>query len=404
MAADDKNAAKISGELHAKENQLEKYANTPELAAAQKNFTSLSKTREALAKCNYNLEKGNKFTRENKNALENARKAKDFATTAVAKLEVELDDLKKDIPEEYSTDADKAKLDADLAVADKESAELNNAWENAQKIFNSARETRSAAVATLNSAKKTFAELQSELKDKTEPDIDKLKQNAEIASDKYGTALNEKSKLEIKFDTLKKISIKLADIRKKLADEQKIAEIWRRLSDVANATGKGESELKISFQRYYLSTMFDEVVSEANNCLKKMSNGRYLFRMKDAGKTKAKSAGLNLEIFDEYTGSLRPVETLSGGESFLASLSLALGLAAVVQNNSGGIKLDTIFIDEGFGTLDTETLDFAMKTLIELQDGGRLVGIISHVEELKNQISVRLEVKKEKFGSSAKFF
>ena len=136
--------------------------------------------------------------------------------------------------------------------------------------------------------------------------------------------------------------------------------------------------------------------------MKEMSGGRYFFQMKDAGKTKAKSAGLNLEIFDEYTGALRPVETLSGGESFLASLSLALGLAAVVQNNSGGIKLDTIFIDEGFGSLDAETLDDAISTIIN-QSGGRLVGIISHVEELKKQIPIRLEVKKTKNGSTAKF-
>jgi len=185
-------------------------------------------------------------------------------------------------------------------------------------------------------------------------------------------------------------------------EAKKIADIWRRLSDVANATGKGESELKISFQRYYLSTMFKDVVDEANNRLKKMSNGRYLFQMKDAGKTKAQKAGLNLEIFDEYSGAFRPVETLSGGESFLASLSLALGLASVVRNKAGGIKLDTIFIDEGFGSLDNETLDFAISTIIE-QSGGRLVGIISHIEELKSQIPVRLEVTKKKTGSTAEF-
>ena len=175
--------------------------------------------------------------------------------------------------------------------------------------------------------------------------------------------------------------------------------MWETLYQVAS--GKTS---KISFQRYYLSTMFKEVISEANNRLEKMSGGRYRFQnKKEVTDGRIRSAGLDLEIVDDFSGTARPVETLSGGESFLASLSLALGLAAVVQNNSGGIKLDTIFIDEGFGTLDTETLDFAIKTLMELQSGGRLVGIISHVEELKNQIPVRLEVNKTKTGSTAEF-
>ena len=124
--------------------------------------------------------------------------------------------------------------------------------------------------------------------------------------------------------------------------------------------------------------------------------------MKDAGRTKAKTAGLNLEILDEYSGAFRPVETLSGGESFLASLSLALGLAAVVRNRVGGMELETIFIDEGFGSLDSEALDDAISTIIE-QSGGRLVGIISHVEGLKSRIPVRLELTKNKTGSTAEF-
>ena len=192
----------------------------------------------------------------------------------------------------------------------------------------------------------------------------------------------------------KKISALAQDL--KVADKNFL--MWKNLSDVA-----GGYVSKISFQRYYLATMFKEVIDEANNRLEKMSGGRYRFRNKEDVSGRQRKAGLDLEILDDYTDTARPVETLSGGESFLASLSLALGLAAVVQNNSGGIELDTIFIDEGFGTLDTEALDFAIKTLIELQSGGRLVGIISHVEELKYRVPVRLEVTKYKSGSTAKF-
>ena len=119
--------------------------------------------------------------------------------------------------------------------------------------------------------------------------------------------------------------------------------------------------------------------------------------------SRAKYYGLDFEIYDEFTSTTRPVETLSGGESFLASLSLALGLADVVQNNAGGIKLDTIFIDEGFGSLDSDTLDLTIRALNDLKKDGRLVGIISHVEELKQQIRVKLEVIKGKNGSFARF-
>jgi len=115
------------------------------------------------------------------------------------------------------------------------------------------------------------------------------------------------------------------------------------------------------------------------------------------------AGGLDLEIFDEYTGYSRPVVTLSGGEAFLASLSLALGLADLVQQYSGGIYLDTVFIDEGFGSLDSETLDLAVNTLVDLQSSGRLVGIISHVNELRERIDARLEIVPEACGSITKF-
>ena len=117
-----------------------------------------------------------------------------------------------------------------------------------------------------------------------------------------------------------------------------------------------------------------------------------------------KQGGLDMEVFDHYSGYARPVATLSGGESFLASLALALGLADVVQAYAGGTRLDTMFIDEGFGTLDEDTLDVALKALFELQESGRLIGIISHVEELRSRIPARLEVTKTRSGGSTARF
>lgn len=134
-----------------------------------------------------------------------------------------------------------------------------------------------------------------------------------------------------------------------------------------------------------------------------MTANRYeMSRIKAKGKGAAQS-GLEIEVFDNYTGRYRHIKTLSGGESFKASLSLALGLSDVVQSYAGGISLDTMFIDEGFGTLDTESLDNAIQCLIDLQNTGRLVGIISHVQELKDRIDARLEIETDSQGSTTRF-
>ena len=172
-----------------------------------------------------------------------------------------------------------------------------------------------------------------------------------------------------------------------------------RLAEVAN----GGNEHKLTLQRFVLGTLLENVIVAANERLNMMSRNRYsLQRTLDRARKNA-AGGLDLEVFDNYTGIARGVGTLSGGETFLASLSLALGLADVVQSYAGGIHLDTILVDEGFGTLDPESLDFAIKALIDLQQGGRLVGIISHVPELKERIDARLEVMATDRGSKACF-
>lgn len=391
---------KFAGELAAKKNQLNDYTSIPDLDTAQKNYDTAQIKSSELARFQQRIDNGKALIKENKVALDKAADKKISASNEVAKLSGAISEAKKKIPKIYLTNPQQ--LENDLNTAQKSFGELDAAWKAADKNHREADNKKSARKSALDSAQKNFDVLQDKLKDKTPPDTDSLEQKAKEAQNNYVEARDAKTKLEATYDAMRKDLAELKEVKEKFIAKQKIADMWRRLSDVANATGKGESAIKISFQRYFLSTMFNEVVEEANNRLKKMSNGRYLFQMKDAGKSKAKSAGLNLEIFDEQTGALRPVETLSGGESFLASLSLALGLASVVRNKVGGIKLDTIFIDEGFGSLDNETLDFAISTIIE-QSGGRLVGIISHVEELKNQIPVRLEVFKTKTGSSARF-
>jgi exonuclease SbcC len=167
------------------------------------------------------------------------------------------------------------------------------------------------------------------------------------------------------------------------------------LSDVAN----GQTGNKVSLQRFVLSVLLDDVLIEASHRLALMSKGRYrLLRKEDRAKGN-RASGLDLEVDDAYTGRVRAVATLSGGESFMAALSLALGLSDVVQAYAGGIRLDTLFIDEGFGSLDPESLDLAVRTLTDLQQSGRMVGIISHVAELKEQISARIDIAASERGS-----
>ena len=167
---------------------------------------------------------------------------------------------------------------------------------------------------------------------------------------------------------------------------------------------KGDNEQKVSFERYVLAAFFNDIIDAANARLKKMTGGRYqMSRITQKGKGGGQS-GLEIEVFDYYTGQSRHVKTLSGGESFKASLALALGLAEVVQSYAGGISLETMFVDEGFGTLDPESLETAIGCLIDLQQSGRLVGIISHVPELKNSMDARLEIEACKDGSHAQFY
>ncbi len=172
-----------------------------------------------------------------------------------------------------------------------------------------------------------------------------------------------------------------------------------RISEVAN----GMNREGITFQRFVLAALLDDVLLAASKRLHIMSNGRFRLQRIRARTDRRAAAGLDLEVDDSYSGTARPVSTLSGGESFLASLSLALGLADVVQTYSGGIQLDAVFVDEGFGSLDPEALDLALQALVDLRRDGRIVGIISHVPTLREIIDARLEVTAQRSGSTARF-
>lgn len=239
--------------------------------------------------------------------------------------------------------------------------------------------------------------LKNQTADKMCDDIeDKAAQCKELESKKK--VLEEKQKLlHAKITTnsriLKEVNAKSEEL-KRLGEK---CDMVKELSDTANGTVPGKSKIKL--ETYVQTTYFKKIIQRANVRLSKMSNGQYTFRIREE-KSKQKQSGLDLDVLDHNTGKSRSASSLSGGESFMASLSLALGLSDEVQASAGGIKFDTMFVDEGFGSLSDEALAMAIRTLKELAQGNRLVGIISHVAELKEKIGSQIVVTKDRQGGS----
>ena len=172
----------------------------------------------------------------------------------------------------------------------------------------------------------------------------------------------------------------------------------RSLSNTANGSISGKE--KIMLETYIQMTYFDRIIARANTRLMVMSGGQYELKRRKEAEDKVSQSGLDLDVIDHYNGTERSVSSLSGGETFKASLSLALGLSDEIQSSAGGVRLDTMFVDEGFGSLDENSLDQAMNALMSLAEGDRLVGIISHVSDLKRRIDRQIVVTKERSGGS----
>ncbi len=170
--------------------------------------------------------------------------------------------------------------------------------------------------------------------------------------------------------------------------------------DVLSKTVNGRLEKKprIQLETYYQMGLFDRIILRANSHLMRMSNGKYDLKRRETYAGGAQ-AGLDLNVIDHYCGMERSVKSLSGGETFIAALSLALGFSEEIQATAGGIVLDTLYVDEGFGTLDEEALQQALKALNGLTEGNRLIGIISHVEELRKSLEKQIVVTKAGKGN-----
>ena len=247
----------------------------------------------------------------------------------------------------------------------------------------------------LDSVKGAIQQLDEHIADKPVPDLTLIDSALVEKQAVFQQADDHWRERTARLKQLKDIQIQLDEANQKNQRLEAEYKIMGTLSEVAN----GNTGNKISLQRFVLSVLLDDVLIQASQRLSHMSKGRYqLVRKEDRAKGN-KASGLELEVEDAYSGKSRSVATLSGGESFMAALSLALGLSDVVQSYAGGIKLDTLFIDEGFGSLDQESLDLAVRTLIDLQASGRMIGIISHVSELKEQMNLRLDVLSGRNGS-----
>ena len=231
--------------------------------------------------------------------------------------------------------------------------------------------------------------------------LDDLKNEKSIISNNNADLEFEKSKLDRSIDRNKQAILGAQSKSTTLND---LEEKWTWLSALdATLNGKMSGKEKVKLETFVQMQYFDRIISRANVRFMAMTGGQYELKRRVDNQSKSAQSGLELDVIDHYNGSERSVKSLSGGESFKASLALALGLSDEIQSSAGGIKLDTMFIDEGFGSLDEESLNQAINTLIELSEGDRLIGIISHVGELKTRIEKQIIVKKEiSGGSSAK--
>jgi DNA repair protein SbcC/Rad50 len=277
------------------------------------------------------------------------------------------------------------------------------------KSFHEAKKTDEEIIDLENKLKKYGEDLRSvsdrldevnrQLENQEQPDIKKIKEDLAAVSEEMEKVNAELNRVISHTNENKNILSRVLEINEGIKELEVDYQTVGQLADLA----RGQNANRLTFERYVLASFLEDILNVANERLIKMTAGRYnLIRKADRSKGNVQS-GLELLVFDQYTGQERHVKTLSGGESFKASLALALGLADVVQQYAGGVSLETMFIDEGFGTLDPESLDHAIEALMDIQSSGRLVGLISHVPELKERIDARLEVISSQNGSRTEF-
>lgn len=253
-----------------------------------------------------------------------------------------------------------------------------------------------AYYASLAAVRQQIAELQAALAGKQRHDLEGMRQRLGELEQQIESIRSRHLQLSSDFARGTELKANIETAEQKVKEAEAHYQQVKHLYDVV----RGENGRKISFERYLQVEFLEQIIVAANQRLRQLSAGQYYLVRSDRLEKRGKQSGLGFDIYDNYTGQLRDVKTLSGGEKFNASLCLALGMADVIQSYEGGVSLETMFIDEGFGSLDEEALNKAIDTLIDLQQSGRMIGVISHVQELKQSVPAVLEVKKTKEGHS----
>jgi exonuclease SbcC len=229
-------------------------------------------------------------------------------------------------------------------------------------------------------------------------EVERLKAEAELAAQQSRDTALAAGLAAQKCTALRRLRAEYTTLAETGRSSRERGELLTALAEAAR--GGGDNSYRMSLNSYVLAARLEQVAVAASERLVTMSEGRYTLQHTDAKAARGAKSGLGLEVVDEWTGQRRDTSTLSGGESFMASLSLALGLADVVQQEAGGVDIETLFVDEGFGSLDEQALEQVMDALEGLRDGGRVVGLVSHVGEMKQRIATQLQVVKGRNGST----
>ena len=314
-----------------------------------------------------------------------AREASATASAAIRSLTEQLSSLREKLIFETKS----------AAVSKKNALELEqNMLQNA---LQKALENHAAAKDKLTAVSASVIQLKKQLEESTAIDMDDLSRKKTALMTQKAACLARQKAIHNRLTTNRSCRQSIRKKSTELAALEEKQKWMRALSDTANGSVKGKE--RIMLETYIQTTYFDRIVARANVRLMKMTGGQYDLKRRKTAENMRSQSGLELDVIDHYNGTERSVKTLSGGESFQASLALALGLSDEVQMSTG-IQLDTLFVDEGFGSLDPESLNQAYHTLAGLTEGNRLVGIISHVAELKERIDKQIVVTKEKCGGS----
>ncbi len=354
-------------------------------------------TQEAVRKCASDLNaEADRMEKAVKELSLRAEKGRAFLSEAVAVYKETAS-----LMEKYALDIEKGRNEFETALS-------KEGFENEEDFSSSLLEPN--ALTRLENEIKAYDDAKIQLESRIDALSAKLTGKVRINTEAISEALLRaetllKEKRQLLSQTDKRLSANedalssLSSIAKKKAAAE---DRWALVTDVyASVSGQQSGKMKMSFETYVQQYYFKQVISAANKRLTQLTEGMFTLRVKQEASNLRAQAGLDLEVLDRSTGLWRDVNTLSGGESFMASLALALGLSDVVQSGSGGIRLDAMFIDEGFGTLDENALRQALALLTRLADGNRLIGVISHVPELKEKITKRIVIKKKTFGSTA---